>query len=245
MACSPIIILDSGCLDKEVIQLQCKGEGEAVYYQFSLANRIGDQTLLNVRATANADDVAISNITVDGQTFKCLISGGTIYHNVGLYFVATTSGGETRTFNAVLPIRPEGVMNIPGDGTVVIMGTAGAPGVKGDKGDQGDKGDSPVYIKTLSITDGGVSCSMSDGSTIKADIEGIYVQDGLVIVPDKTGVLPDDFILNGNIYTAPNTYVNGTKQLPTGLSLNSNVVMTDGSVFFPKTINNNGVLCAA
>lgn len=79
-----------------------------------------------------------------------------------------------------------------------------------------------------------------------ADMTGYCIDAcGYLFKPETIGELPDDLVLNGNIYTAPDAYLNGTKQLPTGLSLNSNIVMTDGSVYFPTTNNNNGVLCAA
>lgn len=124
-------------------------------------------------------------------------------------------------------------------------GETGLPGKDGSIGPPGPKGTAGNTLSSISITLSGICCTMSDGSSLNVMPEGIYIQDGIIIVPENIGVLPDDLILNGNIYTVPSDYLDGTKQLPTGLSSNSNVVMTDGSVFFPKTINNNGVLCAA
>lgn len=107
---------------------------------------------------------------------------------------------------------------------------------------KGAKGNS---IDSISVSNKGIEFTMSDGTSLDAIPEGIYIQDGIITVPETVGKLPDDLVLNGNIYTAPDAYLNGTKQLPAGLSLNSNIVMTDGSVYFPTTNNNNGVLCAA
>lgn len=107
-------ILKAGNLEKEVVTLQSKDQEEAVFYQFSLEKRIGKQTIKAVSRTSITDEIDISNITIDKQTFKCLISGGTNYHNIGITFKIVTSDGETRTFNCVLPIRPEGVMETRG-----------------------------------------------------------------------------------------------------------------------------------
>lgn len=66
-------------------------------------------------------------------------------------------------------------------------------------------------------------------------------QNDVVRLARQVGELPDDVSLNGGIYMA------GATALPTGLSLNSDgvTIMTDGTVYFPNTINNDGVLCAA
>lgn len=56
---------------------------------------------------------------------------------------------------------------------------------------------------------------------------------------EKIGSLPTDVILNGGIYMA------GTTPLPEGLSSVGGIIMTDGSVFYPNTIDRGGVLCAA
>ncbi|EUK18814.1 hypothetical protein [Commensalibacter papalotli (ex Servin-Garciduenas et al. 2014)] len=110
---------------------------------------------------------------------------------------------------------------------------------------QGKVGQQGNSISTLSFSKDKIVTTLSDGSTLETIPQGIYTLHGIVIAPDNIGELPDDLVLNGNIYTAPDAYLNGSKKLPEGLSLNSNIVMTDGSVYFPTTINNNGVLCAA
>ncbi|CAI3945794.1 hypothetical protein [Commensalibacter papalotli (ex Botero et al. 2024)] len=110
---------------------------------------------------------------------------------------------------------------------------------------QGKVGQQGNSISTLSFSKDKIVTTLSDGSTLETTPQGIYTLHEIVIAPDNIGELPDDLVLNGNIYTAPDAYLNGSKKLPEGLSLNSNIVMTDGSVYFPTTINNNGVLCAA
>ncbi|GAB32214.1 hypothetical protein APS_2816 [Acetobacter pasteurianus subsp. pasteurianus LMG 1262 = NBRC 106471] len=52
--------------------------------------------------------------------------------------------------------------------------------------------------------------------------------------------------MNGNVYVAPASYISNPSSLPAGLSVDADtgIVLTDGSVFFPNTINNVGVLCA-
>lgn len=68
----------------------------------------------------------------------------------------------------------------------------------------------------------------------------------IVARPTVTGTIPADFTVNGNVYVAPATYVSNPSSLPAGLSVDADtgIVLTDGSVFFPNTINNVGVLCA-
>lgn len=63
-------------------------------------------------------------------------------------------------------------------------------------------------------------------------------QSNVVRLARQIGDLPSDLSLNGGVYMA------GATALPTGLTSNGGVVMTDGSVYFPNTINNIGVLCA-
>ncbi|MCG4253168.1 hypothetical protein ACLEIY_06765 [Acetobacter tropicalis] len=64
-------------------------------------------------------------------------------------------------------------------------------------------------------------------------------QNDVVRLARQVGELPDDVSLNGNVYVA------GATALPTGLTSNGGVIMTDGTIYFPNTWNNNGVLCAA
>ena len=105
-------------------------------------------------------------------------------------------------------------------------------------------GPTGTSIKSITVNDDlTFTFLMSDGSTIISK-SNIYVNDeGYLISPSETGTLPDDFTTNGGIYIAPADYVSGTKQLPTGLYLNGDVVMTDGTVYFINTVNNNNVLC--
>lgn len=100
-------------------------------------------------------------------------------------------------------------------------------------------------IKNITVNDDlTFTFLMNDGSTITS-ASNIYVNDeGYLISPSATGTLPDDFTTNGGVYIASTDYVSGTKQLPTGLYLNGDVVMTDGTVYFIDTVNNNNVLCA-
>lgn len=227
------LILPSGCLSSTVLKLSCKGNQEKKYYLFDLSNRmISDDTISNVEVYPNDDTVTGTQATYNKQAFKVLLAGGESPTNVGILFIITTLSGEVLEFTCVLPIRPEGVLQVGLDANYVMGG-------------QGPPGKNDTNLINISITPSGILCTMSDGSSLNVIPEGIYIQDGIIIAPKNIGVLPNDLILNGNIYAVPSDYLDGTKQLPTGLSLNSNVVMTDGSVFFPKTINNNGVLCAA
>lgn len=143
-----MIILKAGSLEKEVVTLSNKDQEESVFYQFSMENRIGNQTIKSVSWTSTADNIDIDKITTDKQTFKCLISGGTNYHNVGITFKATTSGGETRTFNCVLPIRPEGALEKTTNSTVIVVG-GGSP-EKGEPGEKGDPGKDGTSLNFLS-----------------------------------------------------------------------------------------------
>lgn len=85
----------------------------------------------------------------------------------------------------------------------------------------------------------------NDNSTSNFDLSLQKDTNGYIFVPDNIGTLPSDLVLNGSIYTAPDSYSSGQKSLPTGLSLNGNIVMTDGTTYFKNTINNSGILCAA
>lgn len=227
------LVLPSGCLSSTVLRLSCKGNQEKKYYSFDLSNRmISGDTIGKVEVYPNDDAVTGTQATYDKQTFKVLLAGGEGITNVGILFIITTLSGEVLEFTCVLPIRPEGVLQVGLDANYVMGG-------------QGPSGHNNTKIESISVSSSGFIFQMSDGSSLDVVPNGIYIQDGIVTVPETVGELPDDLVLNGNIYTAPDAYLNGTKQLPAGLSLNSNIVMTDGSVFYSKTINNNGVLCAA
>ena len=87
------------------------------------------------------------------------------------------------------------------------------------------------------------------GGTILADIitradalpSGTYYvdQNDIVRRARTVGTLPDDVTVNGGVYIA------GSSTLPAGLTSEGDVIITDGTVYFPNTWNNNGVLCAA
>ena len=87
------------------------------------------------------------------------------------------------------------------------------------------------------------------GGTILADIitradalpSGTYYvdQNDVVRRARTVGTLPDDVTVNGGVYIA------GSSTLPAGLTSEGDVIITDGTVYFPNTWNNNGVLCAA
>lgn len=156
-----------------------------------------------------------------------------------------------------------------GPWSVIIAGSA--PGTKGDEGDPGvgiQQLDVSADGQTLIVwlTDGSqkdvplsslleVVSTQSSGAVDdavkkyvlqldgKLDADAIYAEaDGtLRLVPKAVGVLPPDVRINGGVYQA------GATPLPAGLSLNADgvTIMTDGTVYFPHTIDNNGVLCAA
>lgn len=102
--------------------------------------------------------------------------------------------------------------------------------------------DENVKVRTLSgdVALSKVSTSMQDG-------DYLTVLGGAVVSrPTITGTIPSDFTMNGNVYLAPAAYTNGSSTMPAGLSADSDtgIVLTNGSVFFPNTLNNIGVLCA-
>ncbi len=102
--------------------------------------------------------------------------------------------------------------------------------------------DENVKVRTLSgdIALSKVSTSMQDG-------DYLTVLGGAVVSrPTITGTIPSDFTMNGNVYIVPAAYTNGSITMPAGLSADSDtgIVLTNGSVFFPNTLNNIGVLCA-
>lgn len=89
--------------------------------------------------------------------------------------------------------------------------------------------------------------ALSDMATAMQDGDYLTVLGGAVVArPSVTGTVPSDFTVNGNVYVAPASYVSNPSALPAGLSVDADtgIVLTDGSVFFPNTINNVGVLCA-
>ncbi|MBS1026063.1 hypothetical protein [Gluconobacter cerinus] len=58
----------------------------------------------------------------------------------------------------------------------------------------------------------------------------------LRVTPANVGTLPDDVTVKDGLYYA------GVKSLPTGLSNNGGLIITDGSVFYPGTYGNGGIL---
>ena len=111
---------------------------------------------------------------------------------------------------------------------------------KGEKGQQGISVESVIMNDDLTF-----SFMMSNGSIEKVN-SGLYRnKDGVVIAPEKVSEIPNDFSLNGNLYIASDDYLNGSKKMPEGLSLNGNIVLTDGSVYYKNSWNNGGVLCVA
>lgn len=206
----------AGCIDK-VLVLGCKSPTEAKFYDFSLKNRmLPDDTIGGVSVRASAESgVEADRITFVEQTFRVRLKGGTIFTNVSLQCQATTAAGETLDFVCVLPIRPEG---LPANGVevVMVMGPAGT-GI-------GSIAQKPDGTLVFTMTDGTVR-EVSAGH-------------------EQARSLPSDFTTNGGVYVAPDDYVTGNKPMPAGLSLNGNLVMTDGSVPYQGTTDNGGLLCA-
>ena len=109
-------------------------------------------------------------------------------------------------------------------------------------------------LKPLLTLDESTKIRTATGDITLSNIAGamqggdyLSVPGGAVIPrPSATDTIPADFTVNGNVYVAPAAYVSNPTSLPSGLSVDANtgIVLTDGSVFFPNTINNVGVLCA-
>lgn len=155
--------------------------------------------------------------------------------------------GLTGSMGPQGPVGPQGVQGIQGpQGITGSTGPQGPIGPQGIQGIQGPVGETGIGIDSITVNeDMTITYIMSDGST-KTTSSGFYKDtNGYIFVPDNIGTLPSDLVLNGSIYTAPDSYSSGQKSLPTGLSLNGNIVMTDGTTYFKNTINNCGILCAA
>lgn len=75
----------------------------------------------------------------------------------------------------------------------------------------------------------------------------LVLPSGAVVDKGTTGTLPADLVVNGGVYTVPVAYVSGKSTLPSDLSFDpkSTIVTTDGTVYYPNTVNNVGVLCSA
>lgn len=155
--------------------------------------------------------------------------------------------GLTGSMGPQGPVGPQGVQGIQGpQGPVGSTGPQGPIGPQGIQGIQGPVGETGVGINSIIANqDMTITYIMTDGST-KNTPSGFYKDNnGYLFVPDNIETLPDDLILNGSVYTVPDSYLSGQKQLPSGLSLNGNIVITDGTTYFKNTINNSGILCAA
>lgn len=101
--------------------------------------------------------------------------------------------------------------------------------------------DIPISEKTLV---GSTGKSFSDLIEREDQLpSGTYFvdQSGAVLRADTVGTLPTDVTLNGGVYMA------GATALPAGLSVDpaTGMILTDGTTYYPNTINNVGVLCAA
>ncbi|MBO1361448.1 hypothetical protein J2D73_16810 [Acetobacter sacchari] len=83
-----------------------------------------------------------------------------------------------------------------------------------------------IYAVTASFTSGS-SFDPTNLTLVKAPTG---------VTATTLGTLPDDVTLEGDVYIA------GATALPTGLTTNGSVIMTDGTVYFPNTQSNGGVL---
>lgn len=154
----------------------------------------------------------------------------------------TTSSGSATASGVLSDLTP-----VPAGGTLDANGSAASV----------DATDHTVTLGGAAYPVGGVTSALVGGVTSaqtaatqaltaldalpSVPTGSYYVTDGgsLVKITEPVGTLPDGLVLDGNVYTNPNGVT-----LPTGLSQNGLVVMTDGSVYFPNTQSNGGVLCA-
>ena len=228
-----IFELPGGCLGGTRLRLSCKGPTERKFYSFSVKNRmLADDRIASVKVGSASDSkVTADKYTFQDQTFTVRLSGGELNWDVPIRCEITTEMEETLDFVCILPIREEGILYESQDNMHVLMGATGA---------QGNSIHSVMIDKDFSV----IKFTMSDGSVQEVHI-GIYKDsDGRLIATDQVMPLPDDFSTNGSIYIAPDSYVNGGKPMPNGLSLDGNIVLTDGTYYYRKSWNNNGVLCS-
>lgn len=228
-----IFELPGGCLGNTELRLLCKGPTEKKFYSFSVRNRmLADDRIASVKVGPASDSkVTADKYTFQDQTFTVRLSGGELNRNVPLRCEITTEQEETLDFVCILPIREEGILyENPDDGIVVVMG---ATGVRGNG------------IRSIAMgNDANLEFSMDDGTVISVDT-GLFRDDnGQIVAIDQVASLPDDFSVNGSVFLAPDSYVNGGKPMPKGLSLDGNIVLTDGSVHYRHSMNNGGVLCS-
>lgn len=218
----------------------------------------GGLEVSNVYFDGTFDSSGTLSPTSNGTIFSFSIGGGADNTSYIISALITDTAGNqiTETFNLYisssqlicsnppLVLGPQGPQGI--QGPIGPIGPEGEPGPQGVPGVAGVQGQTGVSIDAITISkDMTFTYTMSDGST-KTSPSGIYRDlNNFLISPDSVATVPDDFTTNGSIYIAPDAYVTGQKTLPTGLSLNSNIVLTDGTTYFINTQNNGGVLCAA
>ena len=226
-----IFELPGGCLGGTRLRLSCKGPTEKKFYSFSVRNRmLADDRIssVNVRPTSDSK-VTADKYTFQDQTFTVRLSGGELNRNVPIRCEITTEQEETLDFVCILPIREEGILYENPDGIVVVMG---ATGVRGNS------------VRSISVDkDTNLEFSMDDGTVINVDTGLFRDNNGQIVAMDQVASLPDDFSINGSVFIAPDSYVNGGKPMPKGLSLDGNIVLTDGTVYYKHSVNNGGVLC--
>ena len=227
-----IFELPGGCLGSTRLRLSCKGPTEKKFYSFSIKNRmLADDRIASVNVGPASDSkVTADKYTFQDQTFTVRLSGGELNSNVPVRCEITTEHEETLDFVCILPIREEGILYENKDGIVVVMG---ATGVRGNG------------IRSIAMgNDANLEFSMDDGTVISVDT-GLFRDDnGQIVAIDQVASLPDDFSVNGSVFLAPDSYVNGGKSMPKGLFLDGNIVLTDGSVHYRHSMNNGGVLCS-
>lgn len=170
-----IVIIPSGDLSNQEIFLQSKSPNEAIFYQFSVANRLGPaDNIVEVCAYPGNEDVQVDQITVSGQTFKARISGGIVNMKCGIQFVVTTNNQEKRSFDVTLPIAPSGIISkgFVGDYIIGNMGPIGPVGPAGKDGLQGVaglNGETPiVQVGATETIDAGLDAKVN--SSIKDNI---------------------------------------------------------------------------
>ncbi len=228
-----IFELPGGCLGGTRLRLSCKGPTEKKFYSFSVKNRmLADDRIASVKVGSASDSkVTADKYTFQDQTFTVRLSGGELNRNVPLRCEITTEQEETLDFVCILPIREEGILyENPDDGIVVVMGSTG---VRGNG------------IRSIAMgNDANLEFQMDDGTVISVDTGLFKDNNGQIVAMDQVASLPDDFSVNGSVFLAPDSYVNGGKSMPKGLSLDGNIVLTDGSVHYRHSMNNGGVLCS-
>lgn len=215
-------------------------------------------TVTNIYFDGTFDSSGVLSPNTSGTVFSFTVTGGAdnTSYIVTALITDTSDNQITKTFTLyvsssnMICSNPPMVMGPPGPaGPQGIQGPKGDDGVAGPEGVQGPigpQGETGVSIDSITINkDMTFSYTMSDGSVKNSPTGILKDQNNFLISPDSLNTLPSDLTTNGNVCIAPDSYVTGKKSLPTGLYLNSNVVMTDGSTYYINTQNNGGVLCTA